>query len=179
MWQARPRGDSPFARARIIGGMARDLIEETQALHAAVIPWTEDPREDRLRRARRALQMLLLAWKRAYAFQPGRWPSATLFRTWLFGQQSRLSIDAVLASGSPIDKARIEQLGVDTRGLFALEYLLFSGAASESSQSGASSDSTRADRLGNERVRAYARELSFQLLGYAARIARLLGDGGD
>ena len=59
----------------VIGEMARGLIEETQALHAAIIPWTEDPREDRLQRVQHALQSTLLAWKHAYAFRAG--PVAT------------------------------------------------------------------------------------------------------
>jgi predicted lipoprotein len=148
--------------------MARALIEETKALHAAVVPWAEDPRDDRHRRAQRALQSTLLAWKRAYAFRAGPVAASNAFSHAAFWPAKPASIEAILVSGSPIDEGRVEQLGVDTRGLFALEYLLFSGAPLPSS---------RVDRSSSERVRAYARELSSHLLGYAARIAKLVGDG--
>lgn len=75
-------------------------------------------------------------------------------------------IEGVLSSPEPIDEARVEGLGVEARGLFALEYLLF----------GAPSAALTGD---GERARSYALELSANVLGFAARLRRLLGDGQE
>ena len=72
-------------------------------------------------------------------------------------------------SESTLAVPRVQQLGVDARGLYALEYLLFE------------ENSAAAMRLANDargaRVRAYAVELSANISGYAERIQRSLGDG--
>ena len=77
----------------------------------------------------------------------------------------------MLSAPAPIDEQRVEGLGVDARGLYALEYLLFDPR------------SANAMALANDphgaRARAYALELAANVRGYADRVQRLLGDGHD
>ncbi len=153
----------------VVLGMAREMRAESSALHAAVRALSSELTPERQRAAQAAFKRTTLAWKQASAFRTGPFISSEAFQRAAFWPARTTLIDAVLSDREPIDEQRIEQLGVDARGLFALEYLLFE-------ETNARSMLLSGDDHG-ERARAYALELSVNVLGYADRIQRLLGDG--
>jgi predicted lipoprotein len=153
----------------VVLGMARELRSESEALHVAVRALSRAPDAERLAAARAAFKRATLAWKRAYAFRAGPFVDSNAFQRAVFWPARPTSIEAVLSAPGPIDERRIEQLGVDARGLYALEYLLF-----EPASAGALA---QLERPSAERARAYAFELSANVRGYANRVQRLLGDG--
>jgi predicted lipoprotein len=144
------------------------LVTESKQLRGAVQGLLEAPQPERLAGARQAFKTSTLAWKRAAAFRAGPFASTQAFQRAAFWPARPSSIEAVLAAPEAIDEPRIEGLGVDAKGLFALEYLLFSGAQ------GARLDGPEPTAI---RVREYCFELSCNILGYASRVRRVLGDG--
>lgn len=153
----------------VVLGMAREIRAESSALHTSVRALSTAPNAERQRAAQAAFKRATLSWKRASAFRTGPFVESEGFQHAVFWPARANLIDAVLQDQEPIDERRVQQLGVDARGLYALEYLLFDEA------------NARASLLPNEtqsvRMRAYALELSVNVLGYADRIQRLLGDG--
>lgn len=154
---------------KVVVEMARDLRAESIALQTTLRALSSEPSPPRQRAAQSAFQRAVLAWKRAYAFRLGPFATSEAFQRAAFWPARATSIEPVLGAAEPIDDRRVQALGVDARGLFALEYLLFDPehAASAAAASGAS----------GERVRAYALELGTNVRGYADRVQRLLGDG--
>lgn len=145
----------------VVAEMARDLSQQTGELHAAVLALDKEPRVVTLEHARECFGTSALSWKRAQAFRSGPFVSSQAFPRAAFWPASRAAIDAALAAPR-VDEQLVEGLGVDARGLWALEYALFS---------------PRADALlQDEKLRAYARELSRNVRGYAQRLSRELGD---
>ena len=153
----------------VVLGMARELRAESSSLHAAVRALSAEPGPERKRTAQAAFKRATLAWKRAYAFRTGPFVASAAFQRAAFWPTHASLIDAVLTAREPIDEQRVEQLGVDARGLYALEYLLFD-------ESHAGAILAPGDDQG-ERARGYALGLSANVLGYANRIQRSLGDG--
>jgi uncharacterized protein len=153
----------------VVLGMAHEVRAESRALHAAVRALSTEPDRERQRSAQTVLKRATLAWKRAYAFRSGPFVESEGFQRAAFWPARPTLIDAVLNDFEPIDEQRVQQLGVDARGLYALEYLLFDEANARAMQ-------LPSDGHG-ERARAYALELSANVLGYANRMQRLLGDG--
>ncbi|HEY0466537.1 MAG TPA: imelysin family protein [Polyangiaceae bacterium] len=153
----------------VVLGMAREMRAESKQLHAELRALSSEPSLERQRAAQAAFKRTTLAWKQAYAFRSGPFVSSEAFQHALFWPARATLIDGVLSDQAPIDEQRVEQLGVDSRGLYALEYLLFD-------ENNARSMLLPADTHG-QRARAYALELSVNVLGYAERIQRLLGDG--
>lgn len=148
--------------------LVSQLVPESKRLRAAVQGLLEAPQPERLAGARQAFKAAVLAWKRAGAFRAGPFATTQAFQRAAFWPARPTSIDAVLAAPEAIDEPRIEGLGVDAKGLFALEYLLF-GAAQ-----GAKLDGTEPTAA---RARAYCLELASNILGYATRVRHVLGDG--
>ncbi|MET0790653.1 MAG: imelysin family protein [Polyangiaceae bacterium] len=153
----------------VVLGMAREMRSESQALQAAVRALSSEPSLDRQRAAQAAFKRATLAWKQAFAFRAGPFVSSDAFQHAAFWPARAVLIDGVLSGQEPIDEQRVEQLGVDARGLYALEYLLF--------DEGNARTMALPDDPHGERARAYALQLSVNILGYAERILRLLGDG--
>jgi predicted lipoprotein len=153
----------------VLGGMARDAFREASALHGAVQELCHWPDPTHHAAARRALAATLLSWKRAYAFRSGPFARSRAFQRAAFWPVSTAAVDAVLASQRPLAEHRVKALGVDAKGLFALEYVLFAAPFA-----GHLSDPVS---LAGERARRFARELSTDVLAYAQRAVRLLGDG--
>ena len=153
----------------VVLGMARDVRAESRSLHATLRALSADPAQQQQRAAQAAFKRATVAWKRAYAFRTGPFIESEAFQRAVFWPTRATLIDAVLADRAAIDARRVQEQGVDARGLYALEYLLFD-------ESNARAMSLPGDTHG-ERVRAYAFELSNNVLGYADRIQRLLGDG--
>jgi len=149
--------------------MARDVRAESKRLHAEVRALSNEPSLERQRVAQTAFKRATVAWKKAYAFRSGPFVSSDAFQHAAFWPVRASLVDGVLAEHEPLDEQRVQQLGVDARGLYALEYLLFG-------ENNASAVLRLGEAFG-QRVLAYALELSANVLGYADRIHRLLGDG--
>jgi predicted lipoprotein len=154
---------------QVVLEMARDVRAESKRLHAEVRALSNEPSLDRQRAAQTAFKRATVAWKKAFAFRSGPFVSSDAFQHAAFWPVRATLVDGVLAEQEPIDERRVQQLGVDARGLYALEYLLFA-------ENNASAMLRPGDAFG-QRVLAYALELSANILGYADRIHRLLGDG--
>lgn len=152
----------------VLGAMTRDLLADSRRLQAELRALLEAPTAARLAAARLAFKQAIVSWKRAGAFRAGPFAASQAFQHAAFWPARAGAVDAVLASAGAIDEPRVEALGVDAKGLFALEYLLFQGSQ------GVSLDAAGA---AGERARDYAFELSSNVLGYASRVKRLFGDG--
>jgi len=152
----------------VVLGMARDMRAESSALHTTTRALSTEPGAERQRAAQAAFKRATLSWKRASAFRSGPFIDSEGFQRAAFWPARATSIDAVLNEPAPLDAGRVQQLGVDARGLYALEYLLFDEANVRASLLQSDAQSVR--------LRAYALELSVNVLGYAERIERLLGD---
>lgn len=153
----------------VVLGMAREIRAESKTLHAELRALSSEPNLERQRAVRVAFKRTTLAWKQAYAFRSGPFATSKAFQNAAFWPVRASLIEGVLSEEAPIDEPRVEQLGVDSRGLYALEYLLFDEENSRLAL-------LQGDPHG-ARVRRYALELSANVLGYAERIERLLGDG--
>jgi len=153
----------------VVLGMARALRVESKTLQAEVRALSNEPNLERQRAAQAAFKRTLLAWKRAYTFRSGPFAASEAFQHAAFWPVRATLVDGVLDDGEVIEPQRVQQLGVDARGLYALEYLLFDG---ENARVMVLDRDTR-----GERMLAFAFELSNNILGYAERIQRLLGDG--
>lgn len=142
----------------VVADMAHDLLTETRALDATIA-------SDRGRAvAQTSFRAAALSWKRAQAFRIGPFTASQAFQRAAFWPPSEPSIDAVLEGAEPIDTRRVQGLGADARGLWALEYLLFAPAYEQHWAT-------------STRLREYTRELSKNVLGYAERLSQQLGDG--
>ena len=152
----------------VVGAMARDLRFETAALHTRLLGLEQRPGPDDLQAARVAFKRAILAWRRAYAFRDGPFVSSNAFQRATFWPARPPAIREVLASQASIDPSLVAALGLDAKGLFAVEYLLFDTQLGPLAATAGSA---------GERPRRYARQLAENVLGYANRITRLLGDG--
>jgi len=155
----------------VVLGMAREVRAESKTLHAAVRALSSEPSLERQRAAQSAFKRTTLAWKQAFAFRAGPFASSEAFQHAAFWPARLTVIDTVLGERAPVDEYLVQQLGVDARGLYALEYLLFD-------ENHARTMVLTGDPHA-ERIRAFALELSVNILGYADRIQRLLGDGHE
>jgi predicted lipoprotein len=153
------RGDrAAVLRALVLEVMApnvRALAGATRQLDAAIRGGKK------LEDARSTFQHALLAWKRASVFRSGPLVQSNALLRAAFWPARTPAIDEVLAATRAIDERVIEELGADVKGLFGLEYLLFAAANGGDSE---------------QRAR-YAKSVCANVVGYAERAARLLGDG--
>jgi len=123
-----------------------------------------------LRSVRGTWQATLASWKRLDAFRMGPISeSNSLLRT-MFWPVRTAGIDALLQGAQAIDDASIDAMGVDRRGLFALEYLLFGEEPEEQT-------AARFAGPSGERRTHLARALAANVTLYADGVARALGDG--
>lgn len=132
--------------------MVRGVVRESRALNAALGGNAETSR------AQAVFRRAATAWRRLQAFRVGPVIESNALQQASFWPARPEAIRAVLSDGAPLDAPRIQGLGVEARGIFALEFLLFA-----------------AER--HDRQRRYALELSRNVLGYAERVQRRLGDG--
>lgn len=152
----------------VVVDMARGMRTESKALHAEVRALSNEPSLERQRAAQSAFKRAVVAWKKAYAFRSGPFVSSDAFQHAAFWPVRATLVDGVLGDAEPLDERSVERLGVDARGLYALEYLLFAGN---------NAAALRAGDARGARTRAFALQVSANVLGYAERIQRSLGDG--
>jgi predicted lipoprotein len=155
-------GEVAVPAMRAIADVDAQLTRSLRALPPA-------PHSRHLDAARKALARALVAWERAHAFRSGPWVEANAFLRAKFWPVRKSSFDALLLGSDSIDSARIAALGVDVKGLYALERLLWE---------------QRADAPGEplitarpERGRALASALADDVERHAQAAAELLADG--
>jgi len=153
----------------VVQGMAREMRAESSALSTAMRALSTEPGLPQQHAAQVSFKRATLAWKQGFAFRSGPFVSSEAFQHAAFWPARATLVDGVLGDHEPIDEQRVQQLGVDARGLYALEYLLFD-------ENNAKAMVLSGDEHG-QRARAYGVELSSNVLGYADRIQRLLGNG--
>ncbi len=154
----------------IVAPDALEMRVRSRAFAATIARLAAQPNSVALDAAKDDWKRCVLAWKRAGSFRRGPiMEKNALARATSFPAR-RDAIEAVLAEQRPLDAARLEELGANAKGLFALEYLFFEREA-EPGHSLLQPE--------NGRVRRYA-ELAAELVKVGAeRVAEELGsDGG-
>lgn len=91
------------------------------------------PDADKLEAARESLRHSMLAWQRAHAFRDGPMLETHALIRSTFWPIRRPAIAEAIRTSTRFDAARIEELGVDVKGVFALEHVLYEGPAEGSS----------------------------------------------
>jgi predicted lipoprotein len=97
---------------------SQQLAEGTRAL-------AEHPGAEATETARARWRDAVLAWKRAYCFRNGPLVTTSAFLRAVFWPARPVAVDAIARGKQPIDDALVRELGVDEKGLFAIEHLLF------------------------------------------------------
>lgn len=145
-----------------------ELARQAAALTTAARMFANQPEEPNLRTLHACFRAALLAWQRVYVVRTG--PAVTsngLLRA-LFWPVRERQLDGLLARSTPLTETYADQLGVDLRGMFALEYVLFD-------------DQTRAKLSApsdeGERLRAAALALASNAQKYADLAKSQLQDG--
>lgn len=134
------RGSSDTREAALSGTVARVLVPDARAiatssaaLEASLQQLSAANAEPPLAQARLAWRGAALAWQRGFAFQHGPYIETRALLRAAYWPVSPDAIEQLLRGDAPIDAARVAALGVNVKGLYALEQLLFttdpSGAA--------------------------------------------------
>jgi predicted lipoprotein len=155
-------------------GDTEAIAKKTAELTRAIADLSASPSDASLEAARTAWRGCLLAWKRAFAFRNGPIVDSNALLRATFWPPRLKEIDALLADASrPVDEKAIEELGVDVKGLYAVEYLLFGSGAPGEDLAGRFQgvDATRRKKL----LAAFAANVAF----YASTAASAMKDGKD
>lgn len=168
-----PHGD----RERTLAQLARDvavpdmraILLHSENLESALRQSTPQPSAAALETFRAAFRKAALAWQNAYAFRNGPVIESHAFLRSAFWPIRPAIIRELLESDERIDAKLIAELGVDAKGVFAIEHLLFEGPEP--------SGPTWYEGPMHERARALGAALADEALSYAQRAATALADG--
>jgi len=166
-------------REQILGEMVRDvatadvaaIVTETRSLESAIGQLVGSPSLEALAGARDSWRRALLAWKQAYCFRNGPLVETNALLHTTFWPARPAAIEAALRSTAEIDNAYIEELGIDAKGLFALEAILFPEDIDEASLLARFAGPERA------RYRSFVSALARNIGANAANVAGVLGNG--
>jgi predicted lipoprotein len=111
----------------------------------------------------------MLAWKRAYGFRNGPIVEQNALLRAAFWPPRPLAIQAALAGDKAIDDGFVEELGADSKGLFALEHVLFPVDGNDAA--------TLARWRESKRPLQFADAVGRSVAAYADAVSRVLGDG--
>jgi predicted lipoprotein len=165
------REDVLAALARGVALPAMRVLADVDARLSSSLQALPDlPTARDLAAARAALAAAILAWERAYVFRSGPLVESNAFLRARFWPVRQSALHALLLGADAIDDARVAALGVDVKGLFALERLLWERVPSEQG------DGFLFERA-PVRSRALALALARDVAAHGAQAARLLGDG--
>ena len=169
----------PPKREQVLASLARevvtadvaDVVAESRDFEAALGRFLGAPGREALVAARDAWKRAMLAWKRAYCFRSGPLVDTNALLRTTFWPVRPAAIDAALAAPTPVDDAFVEELGVDAKGLFAIEALLFPEQGD--------TDAVVALFAGaeHERRRSFMAALARHVSANATRAAGVLGNG--
>jgi predicted lipoprotein len=104
---------------------AQELVATSERLVRATQALASAPHVKTLAGARSAFRPALLAWKGAQCFRHGPLVETSALLRALFWPARPDAIETVLGGERVPDDAVVAELGVDAKGLYALEYLLF------------------------------------------------------
>ena len=149
----------------------RATLKASEQLSKAVSALAATPTLTSLGFARAAFDQALLAWKRIQCFKNGPLVETNALVRATFWPPRPTAIEALLNGTDTIDRARIDALRVDVKGLYALEYVLFpAGLAEDSALALLSSEP------GQRRLR-YADALAKSIVEYIRTAVEQLGNG--
>jgi predicted lipoprotein len=169
----RPRKREEVLSAIVLYVVAPDVAstaDASRALALATGPLARAPTPAALEAARRAFRAALMAWKRAHCFRDGPIVETDALLCASFWPVRPQAIEAALASPRADAQSFIDELGVDAKGIFAIEHLLFplntdlERAAAALAESGA-------------RRARFVHALADNVAACARRAATVLGDG--
>jgi predicted lipoprotein len=124
---------SPASKESVLQALVSDVMlpaskaveSSSAALEKAALTLAADPSATSLALCQKSWCSALLSWKRLYCFRQGPFvETGALYRSSFWPVRFK-SLDAAFAGSQPIDDAAIDALGVDQKGLYALEALLF------------------------------------------------------
>ncbi len=148
---------------------ARELDEISRELMRATTTFVRAPAADGLQAVRKTWMATILHWKAAYALRAGPLlESHALLRSMYWPVRSR-KIEELLQDARPINDKLMDELGVDLKGLYAMEYLLFSGDELQ----------TLSRFETSTQARALLEALAHDVAGYATSATATLGDGRE
>ncbi|HKO46727.1 MAG TPA: imelysin family protein [Polyangiaceae bacterium] len=148
------------------------IAESSRRLAGELARLVAAPSLTTLQAAREQWRRALSSWKRADVFRNGPIMDTNCLLRAMFWPVRTGAIDALLQGSQVLDDQSIDAMGVDRRGLFALEYLLHSPQTDEwiiAEFAGPAGE--RRGRL----ARALAGNVSF----YADQVAHSLGNGRE
>jgi predicted lipoprotein len=146
-------------------------LAASERLSRAISAFGATPTLASLGFARAAFAQCLLAWKRAQCFKNGPLVDTNALVRATFWPPRISAAEAVMNGTDPIDTHRIDALGVDVKGLYSLEYVLFPlGLADDAALALLSS------APGRRRI-AFASALAESVLEYIRRATNVMGDG--
>jgi predicted lipoprotein len=157
--------DVHAADVQALLGRSRSLAEHAERLAAS-------PGADPIHAAREAWRAAALPWKRVHVFRTGPIVDTNALLRASFWPARPAAIDAIVKGAAALDARLLDSTGVDARGLFGLEYLLFDR------ENGAAAPARVAGESGN-RARAYAALCASDLVKYAELVANALGKDGE
>lgn len=149
----------------------RTVVTTSKDLEAAVSALAGSPSADTLRSARAKFTPALLAWKYAQCFRLGPMVDTNAFVRTLFWPPRAQALESVLHDTAAIDDAFVANLGVDARGVYGVEYLLFPLERDETATLALFSGESGARR------RELVRALATNIVKYGSNAGAALGDG--
>lgn len=169
----------PRTRQTVLSGLIREvvapstrkLLPVSAALRDASATLAKDPTLPALRATRSAWRRAALAWKAASVFQDGPLVESKALQRASYWPVLPAAIETLVAAQSPLDARGIEDVSLNQRGLYALEYLLFPADSDEGRTLAALAESKASRR------RELVRALALDLASHAERAVGLLGDG--
>jgi len=128
---------SPVSKETVLRALVSDVLvpasraatSSSAALELSAAALASKPSAETLTLCRKAWCNALLSWKRLYCFRNGPFVgTGALFRSSFWPVRSQ-GLEDLLVGVQPIDDGAIDNLGVDQKGLYAIEYLLFGSEA--------------------------------------------------
>lgn len=147
------------------------VVATSKALEATAGVLATAPSLEALRAARATFRPAVLAWKRAQCFRHGPMVETNAFVRTLFWPPRPEAIETALRATGSIDERFVASLGVDARGVYAVESLLFPLEHDEAASAALFAGETGARR------RELTRALTANVVQYASKASEALGDG--
>ena len=148
------------------------LARDSGRLEHEVTRLGVEPTLATLRTVRAHWQQALVSWKRADVFRNGPIMDSNCLLRAMFWPVRSGAIEALVQGSQSLDEASIDAMGVDRRGLFGLEYLLY-GKATEQESVAEFSGPT------GERRARLARALAGNVSLNAEHVVKALGNGHE
>lgn len=151
-----PAAAASITKAAMLQDMVHNVIQsdyqelavKSQALTSAIQQLTDVPTVDSLAQARAAWLATVLAARQIQWLQTGPIADREYLATFYYSKVLPHRIEDVLHSSSTMDAAFLDELGAATKGLFALEYLLFESRTESPAKAAKSSEANPMNLFG-------------------------------